>query len=519
MSVQYILKVITTKDRQVHRQSMKVDQAHLQSGKSLFYYLAFYLNFEQCQGVDAWYVVNGIDVMSISVYRPRMDNVIDQLQKLLDEMKNHPQTGVWTIYLYKDDGSGTLPALTPAKPQTPHETSLVPKRVNADLHLPCFMVPKWRYIALEPHQRKKLASEEVDKIVESWNLHNKETGMRIWLWKENMSVETFIQQKEDIQTKVAESDKPSGVMCMHPPDNAKALLRPANDALDSLYANIELSAQKFNDYLPVDKRKGSYTHTHNGLSAFNYNSPPEYIKHGRVSSPKDFRGFLKSEPKFAALEKFMSIYIHAIARYFCGSADATPENIARIERIMDDEGDMGLIKYVDKLGMEQHMDNSLRSDATVFTIGIGRDVVYDMSRAFGRTPGTEAFIVRSSNPEGTMVVLDGESRYMWTHGVPYSRQHSGVKYTIHICFFHNANLTARIGYCKELAMPMYRSIAYVLPLHRTQSSPATKTHSNPHIGAQYASLLKLLAQFQTPHMPDRIRRPGLPPVHPRPGWI
>lgn len=300
---------------------------------------------------------------------------------------------------------------------------------------------------------------------------------------------------------------------------AKALLRSENDALDSLYANIEISAEKFNAYLPVDKRKRSYTYKKNGWSSFNYNSPLEYIEHGRVSSPKDFRGFLKSEPEFAALEKFMSIYIKAIARYFCGSVDATPDDIARIERTINDDGDMNLLKYEDKIGMAQHIDSNLRSDATTFTIGVGRDVVYDMSRAFGRTPEEEVFIIRSSNPEGTMMVLDGESRYMWTHGIPHSEQPSGVKYTIHISLFHTAKLTVRIGYCKELDIPMYRSIAYVLPLHRTQSSPAPKTPSNPHIGAQYDSLLNLLAQLQTPHMPDRIRRPGLPRVHPRPGWI
>lgn len=391
------------------------------------------------------------------------------------------------------------------------------------LHLSCFTVPEWRYIALEPHQRKQFASEKMDKLVESWEANQTPTGIRIALMKYELNTKTWIHQKRDIRRKVL--DVPSGFMCMHPPDNAKALLRSANAALDSLFANIKRSEKKFDDYLrPMNKTSPSYTYERKdlGITSFNYCSPQDYMKYGRVSSPKDFRGFLRSEPEFAALDKFVSIYIKAIARYFCGSVDATPENIARIERTINDHGDMDLIKYEDKSGMGQHIDNNLRSDATVFTIGVGRDVVYDMSRAFGRSPKEEVCMIRSSNPEGTMMVLDGESRYMWTHGIPHSEQPSGVKYTIHIGFFHTAGLTARIGYCKELDIPMYRSIAYVPPLHRTQSPPAPKTPSNPHIGAQYASLLNLLAQLQTPlqpHIPDRIRRPGLPRVHPRPGWI
>lgn len=382
------------------------------------------------------------------------------------------------------------------------------------LHLSCFTVPEWRYIALEPHQRKQLASEKMDELVKSWEAHQTPTGIRIALMKYEINTKTWMHQKRDIRRKVL--DVPSGFMCMRPPDNAKALLRPANAALDSLFADIKRSEQKFDNYLrPMNKRSPSYTYERKdmGIISFNYCSPREYMQNGRVSSPKDFRGFLRSEPAFAALDQFVSIYIKAIARYFCASVDATPENIARIERIINDHGDMDLIKYEETSGMGQHIDNNLRSDATVFTIGVGRDVVYDMSRVFGRSPEEEVCMIRSSNPEGTMMVLDGESRYMWTHGIPHSEQPSGVKYTIHIAFFHTAGLTARIGHCKELDIPMYRSPAY------TQPWSVTKTLSEPYLRAQHASLLKLLAELQTTHLPDRIRRPGLPRVHPRPGWI
>ena len=57
-----------------------------------------------------------------------------------------------------------------------------------------------------------------------------------------------------------------------------------------------------------------------------------------------------------------------------------------------------MIKYEDRCGMFMHIDSLLRSDATVFTVGVGRDVVYDMTRAIDRNPDDNVSIIGSSNP-------------------------------------------------------------------------------------------------------------------------
>ena len=501
MSAQHILHVVVTKEGQVHVTPMEINKKYMTSGRSLFMFLNGILAFERWKYVDAIHLHT-----SMSVYRPGMQNVIGRLDELLGVMKTSPQSGVWTIYLHDDDDSGTRPTHAPAR-GTDH--------VNGDLHLSCFTVPEWRYIALEPQQRKQLARVNVDNFVKSWEAKQMPSGDRIWEYKKAIKMKTFVHQKEDMRTKVL--DIPKGLVCMPPPDEAVTLLRKANVALDSLFANIKENENKFADYLRPfmnqERQSCAVDRKELGYSIFNYCSQEEYVRYGRVSSPKNLRAFLKSEPEFAVIDQFLSIYTKRMAQYFCGPGDATPGNITRIEEIINDKADLNIIKYEGQTGMAQHIDSILRSDATVFTVGVGRDVVYDMRRDVGRNPDENVSMIRSSNPEGTMIVLDDEARYMWTHGIPHSKEKNNAKYTFHLALFHTAGLSNIVGKCKEFDTHMYRSPAY------TQHSPAPKTPSNPHIGAQHASLLNLLTQLQTTHMPDRIRRPGLPRVHPRPGWI
>jgi hypothetical protein len=135
------------------------------------------------------------------------------------------------------------------------------------------------------------------------------------------------------------------------------------------------------------------------------------------------------------------------------------------------------------LGFGLHIDNVLRADATVFTIGVGRPVVYDMTRVLGRNKGDEVCIIRSSNPEGTMMVLDGEARYKWAHGIP---THNGFKYTLVIRLANTARPVRPIGKCIELNTEMYS----------IEPEPQSETQSNTHIGAHSDLLLDLLMQLK-----------------------
>ncbi len=68
--------------------------------------------------------------------------------------------------------------------------------------------------------------------------------------------------------------------------------------------------------------------------------------------------------------------------------------------------------------MWMQIDKLRRSDVTVFTVGVGREVVYDITRVIDRKKGQELSMIRSNNAEGTMVVLDEEVWYKWGHVVP-----------------------------------------------------------------------------------------------------
>ena len=363
-------------------------------------------------------------------------------------------------------------------------------------------IPQWRYIVLDKEQREKLGKVDVEKFVRSWEKKKTTTDDRIWELKQAMKVKTFIQQ-QDMRKEVLDIHIPQGFVCVYPPEKAVALLRAANVALDSLFANVKENEKKYDIYLRhTHQEKPSYVLMKEqiGYTIFNDCSAEDYKKYGRVSSPQDFRGFLRSTPDLAAIDQFVSIYIERMAHYFCGSADATPDNIARIEQTINEHGNLTIIKYESKAGMTQHIDSVLRGDATVCTIGVGRDVVYDMSRAIGRNKGDEVSILRSSNPEGTMIVLDGEARFKWTHGVPHEQ--NGTKYTLHMCFFH-AGLTKLIGKCEELDSDMYSTPAY------TRSEPQIKTRSTAQIGAHHHSLLSLLMQLQNTSIDTHIPDPWL----------
>ncbi len=78
-----------------------------------------------------------------------------------------------------------------------------------------------------------------------------------------------------------------------------------------------------------------------------------------------------------------------------------------------------------------HIDNVLRSDANVFTIGVGRDVTHDVVQVIPEASDADAKMpmLRCSNVEGTMMITDGKARYMYAHAIPYARK-SKLKYTI-----------------------------------------------------------------------------------------
>ncbi|NCX06250.1 MAG: hypothetical protein EBW68_10800, partial [Actinobacteria bacterium] len=332
----------------------------------------------------------------------------------------------------------------------------------------CFIIPKWRYIAITEEQRKKLAEVDVQALVKSWEEKKLPRQERIWFLKQEIQVSTFIEQTADLEKEVLHIDIPPGVMCMHTPPQAQNLLCETNVALHELFKHLTFRGLNAN---PKTK-----------LTMFDRIPKHPHVA-AQIASPKEIREYLRSNAQFEVIDRFWLVYLEKLAQHFCLSVD----------ELISDDCHMSILQYEDRGGFFLHIDNILRTDATVFSVGVGRPVVYDMTRVLGRNKRDDVCIVRSSNPEGTMMVLDGEARYKWAHSIPAAHTHNGVKYTLVLRIANTTRPVRPIGKCIEFNTEIY-SIASSEPEHE-------KTESNPHMHAQHdsfldGSLLGLLMQLE-----------------------
>ena len=319
-----------------------------------------------------------------------------------------------------------------------------------------FEVPVWRHISLTPTQRQILSAVNMDDLVHSWEKRNYSTIDRVWDLKNQIHFDTHIEQEYTTQPI---QDIPSNLVCVHPTEEAKQLLPATRVALDALFETIQDTNAKLSAQLHQKNKRFVVDHSKAGFVIFNFNYTKDYEKHGRVASPNEMRHFLQSHPEFAKIDEFWSNYIDIIIHHFTGSAQVSTDRRIKFENLINEHGDMCIMKYNPGMGMFMHIDNLLRSDATVFTSGLGRDVVYDMTRVIGRKSHDDVSIIRSANPEGTMMVLDGEGRYKWGHSIPFYKTNHCVKYTIILRLFHNKELSQAIGKCEELNADMFTMIS------------------------------------------------------------
>jgi len=318
----------------------------------------------------------------------------------------------------------------------------------------CLRVPQYQKIELTDEQRQKLTIN-MSSLLQYWNKNNFSTTERVWSLKTKVRMNTYMSQRT-IDEPV--DDIPKNLFCMHPPPEAIELLSKTKTSLDFFFSHLLNMNSKFSAL--QDHPRANYVRefAKTGLVLFPSNKTKEYELHGQCARPSEFRRLLQSEPKLRVIDQLWSIYQDKIIHHLAGTENVPQRLRARIEELIDEYGDLALLKYAPGVGLWMHLDNLLRSDATVFAVGLGREVVYDMTRVLGQNPDEEPSILRSYNPEGTMMVLDGESRYKWAHGVPGNGQSNAVKktkYSVILRLFHHEELSRDIGYCKEIKTSMY----------------------------------------------------------------
>ena len=258
-------------------------------------------------------------------------------------------------------------------------------------------------------------------------------------------------------------DVPMHLKAMHPPFEALKLFAETKTAMDFLFSHLLNVNSKWAALAGHPKEKYIGYFKENGMVAFPTNPTSDFEVEGRIAAPSVLRQILQSDPRLRVIDQLWSIYEDKIVQHLAGTEKVEPRVRARIKKHIDEKGELELLKYAPGTGLWLHMDNLLRCDASIFAVGIGRDVVYDMARVIERKPGKGPSIVRTSNPEGTMIVLDGESRYKWAHGVPTYQKSYGrrevekklPKYSFLLRLYHHEDLSREVGFCKEIGAKMY----------------------------------------------------------------
>ena len=315
-----------------------------------------------------------------------------------------------------------------------------------------FKTPRWHHVQLGEKHASHL-NLDIRALEKKWIKLNYNCKERIWDLKRRIRIKTWLSQKRVGGTV---TDIPPHVMCVNAPAKAKSLLPQTQQALDFLFSHILDSNSQFVEMMNHEKEYYISSYKNRGLVYFPTNKLHDYELHGRCVSPAQFRAFLRSDPRLEVIDDFWAEYMKIIYRHLIGSRSITEEQRVELEEIINDQGTLYLLKYEPGAGIWMHIDNLLRSDSTVFTVGIGRRVIYDMTRVIGRQKGRPVSLIRSNKPEGTMMVMDGAARYEWAHAVPYGgKKRNGTKYTIILRVFHHERLSRFVRKCKALDVDMY----------------------------------------------------------------
>lgn len=74
-----------------------------------------------------------------------------------------------------------------------------------------------------------------------------------------------------------------------------------------------------------------------------------------------------------------------------------------------------VVRYENKAGIHLHIDNIKRDNGPVITMSIGpKTNVYSMVPIDPTKQSINIYF-----PNGSIITMDGESRYLWAHGIPY----------------------------------------------------------------------------------------------------
>ena len=231
----------------------------------------------------------------------------------------------------------------------------------------------------------------------------------------------------------SETDIPPGFQYISFPNTSlnNALLHSTQAEMQSIFANLS----RYHAALNVDgvkiSQQGGITSWPCWDNAFvTKKAPHRHMEANNCYLPVNtayMLQFLQTHQYESTLRLFKHHYDRVIDS-ICRGARNTMSR-ADLERHINQHSSLLFMKYEANQGMVMHIDNLLRSDSTIITIGIGRDVVYDLSPVLHPEHKLRGKIARATLPEGSAVILNDDVRFHWTHGIP-EQEDGSIKYTL-----------------------------------------------------------------------------------------
>ena len=275
----------------------------------------------------------------------------------------------------------------------------------------CFENMKWNFMFHMKNSRVARKFNGFDNLPE-----------KIWWIKVNIRVKTFLAQK------CIESGKdallPPGLTLIIP-NISNELLSLAREEIKQLFESERL--------LPETERLPHAVYNSRGLY-YIFGTPEKFVEYGQGISFLQGRG------------------VHRLAKFIEGYADVLCRATNIPMNVFEKNCMLLLLQYDPEYGLWLHVDNVARTDGgLITTISLGPpDVNVDFVPLLHPSPQKQP--IRININEGDMLIMQGESRLEWAHGIPYGLPTK--KYTVMFKLNNLPGLSKQVGYSKLLDTPM-----------------------------------------------------------------
>ena len=297
-----------------------------------------------------------------------------------------------------------------------------------------------------PETSRRLRMEGIDKLVKKWNQHPKKSDMRadrrLWDIKQitNKCITSISDQVLPIPP---DTDVPTGFMyiVLEQSFQNSSLLCSTRKELECLFSNLSEYESALNvDGVKITSKDGitfwpdiKNSFILDKLSHRNLEANDCYLP----INTTQLITFLEVHQFHGILKMFKYHYDRVVASIY-NAQTTTTMSIEELESHINQHSTIQFLKYERNVGLHQHIDNLIRSDATVITIGVGREVVYDISPLLHPEHILKGKILRVTLPEGSAVILNDDVRFHWTHGIP--REDDNIKYTMVWKLYHTEQM-------------------------------------------------------------------------------